>query len=78
MGCWTETCVLSKLPIEENEYCVMLVSRNKDLLTNLFDIDKLKHMFNPYPYSDLQIYAGNYNGRGNIDDRDITESLEEY
>ena len=35
-------------------------------------------MFNPYPCPDLQIYAGNYNGRGNIDDRDITESLEEY
>ena len=74
MGYWPETCILSKLPIEENEYCVMLLG--KDLLTNIFDIDKLKSMFNPY--SDMQIYKGTYNGRGNIEGRDIPETLEEY
>jgi hypothetical protein len=67
MGNWTETCILSKLPIEENEYCVMLVGKN--LLTNLFDIDKLKSMFNSDPYPDMQGYAGNYNGRGTVDDK---------
>lgn len=68
MGCWTETCILSRLPIEEKEYCV-IIGVNKDLLTNLFDIDKLRFMFNPYPCPDLQIYAANYNGRGNIKEK---------
>ena len=76
MGQWTETCILSKLPIEENEYCVMLLGKN--LLTNLFDIDKLKSMFTSDPYPDMQIYKGTYNGRGNIEGRDILETLEEY
>jgi hypothetical protein len=47
MGNWIETCILSKLPIEEGEYCVMLVGKNNNesLLTNLFDINRLKCMF---------------------------------
>ena len=64
MGNWTETCILSKLPIEENEYCVMLVGKN--LLTNLFDVDKLKSRFNSDPYPNMQIYRGSYQGRGTL------------
>jgi hypothetical protein len=51
----------------------------KNLLTNIFDIDKLNYIFAPLPYyPDMHIYAGNYNGRGNIEGRDITEALKEY
>jgi hypothetical protein len=62
MGNWIETCILSKLPIEEGEYCVMLVGKNNNesLLTNLFDINRLKCMFTVYPYPDMQIYKGIY------------------
>lgn len=42
MGCWNETCVLSKLPIEENELCYMLMG--SDLLTMLFDTDDTKFL----------------------------------
>lgn len=66
MGHWIETCILSKLPIEENEYCVMLIG--KDALNNIFDADKLKFIFTSYPYSNLHIYKGCYNGRGTLED----------
>lgn len=77
MGCWTETCILSKLPIEENEFCVMLLG--KDILPDIFDINKLNSIFNPLPYfPDMHIYKGVYQGRGNLEGRDELEEDEEY
>ena len=75
MGEWIETCILSKLPIEEKEYCVMLVGKN--LLTNIFDINKLMPMFNSSPYPDMQIYKGLYQGRGTLEDMEEIEDDKE-
>ena len=60
MSFWNETCILSKLPIEEDESCVMVTGNN--ILPYLFDIDSVRCLFRDV--SCLQIYFGNYNGRG--------------
>ena len=70
MGCWTETCVLSKLPIEENEVCYMLTGNN--ILAMLFDTDDTKFMIRS-PY-DLNIYLGVYNSYGTLEDVEHKEN----
>jgi hypothetical protein len=70
MGCWTETCVLSKLPIEDYEVCYMLTGSN--ILTMLFDTDDTKFIVRP-PY-DLNIHLGVYNSYGTLEDVEYKEN----
>jgi hypothetical protein len=64
MGCWTETCVLSKLPIRAYETCYMLVGNN--ILNMLFDTEDIKFITKK-PYY-LNIYLGTYDDYGRLEE----------
>lgn len=70
MGCWTETCVLSKLPIQDYEVCYMLTGSN--ILAMLFDANHTKFIIRP-PY-DLNIHLGVYNSYGTLEDVEHKEN----
>lgn len=64
MGCWAETCILSKLPIRTGELSYMFVGNN--ILSILFDADDTKFIIKA-PYN-LNIYLGTYDDYGALEE----------
>ena len=75
MGCWNETCYVSKLPIYSGEEVVLILLRKNDV--NHEELPHTSYVYEKYVPFGLPIY-GKYDDYGNIEEITNAGDVIEY